>query len=143
MAKIENLDKLFQKLDNIQDMKAYEDCMEQACILVENQAKINCPVDTGQLRQSITHDTTVENNELVGIVGTNVEYAPYVEYGTGIFAVKGDGRKDRWSYQDAEGNWHSTIGQRPQPFLEPALDSKRKDIRELFKNQIKKGAKGK
>lgn len=143
MAKIENLDKLFQKLDNIQDMKAYEDCMEQACILVENQAKINCPVDTGQLRQSITHDTTVENNELVGIVGTNVEYAPYVEYGTGIFAVQGDGRKDRWSYQDAEGNWHSTIGQRPQPFLEPALDSKRKDIHELFKNQIKKGAKGK
>ena len=117
--------------------------MEQACLLVENQAKIDCPVDSGQLRSSITHSVDTSKNEIVGIVGTNIEYAPYVEYGTGIWAVNGDGRQERWSYQDAEGNWHSTIGQHPQPFLEPALAKKDKEIVKLFKDKIEKGVKKK
>ena len=58
--------------------------------------------------------------------------------GTGIYAVNGDGRKDRWSYQDAEGKWHSTIGQKPQPFLERALDNNRDKINKIFEDEIKR-----
>lgn len=39
----------------------------------EGYAKMLCPVDTGRLRNSITHQQYDENTE---IIGTNVEYAP-------------------------------------------------------------------
>ena len=45
---------------------------------VEGQAKELAPVDTGNLKASIT-SRVVRN---AAIVGTNVEYAPYMEYGT-------------------------------------------------------------
>lgn len=45
----------------------------------ESYAKKLCPVDTGRLRNSITHQQYDERTE---VVGTNVEYAPYVELGT-------------------------------------------------------------
>lgn len=44
----------------------------------ENYAKKLCPVDTGRLRNSISHAT----DEDTAYIGTNVEYAPYVELGT-------------------------------------------------------------
>lgn len=53
--------------------------MEKACILVQDDAKINCPVRTGRLRASIDHDVEEENGTVCGYVGSNVEYAPYVE----------------------------------------------------------------
>lgn len=135
---IENLDKLISKLEKLNDVNQ---AMEQACILVENEAKIKCPVDNGLLRNSITHYIEDNPNELVGVVGTNVEYAPYVEFGTGIYSSLGNGRQDRWKYKDAKGEWHSTIGQHPQPYLQPALEENRRKIEKMFKEQIKKGVK--
>ena len=44
----------------------------------ESYAKKICPVKTGRLRNSITHQQYDENTE---VIGTNVEYAPYVELG--------------------------------------------------------------
>lgn len=44
----------------------------------EGYAKRLCPVDTGNLRNSITHQQMDENTE---VIGTNVEYAPFVELG--------------------------------------------------------------
>jgi hypothetical protein len=93
MAQILNLDRLLSKFDNLQNIDL-EGPLTKACLLVENDAKKRCPVDTGQLRQSITHE--VEGN--TGVIGTNVEYAPYVEYGTGIHAKDGNGRQTPWSY---------------------------------------------
>lgn len=51
-------------------------------IRVESAAIRGCPVDTGRLRSSITHEVDRDSEGLVGTVGTNVEYAPYVEFGT-------------------------------------------------------------
>lgn len=135
---IENLDKLISKLEKLNDVNQ---AMEQACILVENEAKIKCPVDNGLLRNSITHYIEDNPNELVGVVGTNIEYAPYVEFGTGIYSSLGNGRQDRWKYKDAKGEWHSTIGQHPQPYLQPALEENRRKIEKMFKEQVKKGVK--
>ena len=45
----------------------------------ESYAKKLCPVDTGRLRNSITHQQYDDSTE---VIGTNVEYAPYVELGT-------------------------------------------------------------
>ena len=74
----------------------------KSALLVEAQAKADCPVDTGTLRRSITHEFIGDNTIQVG---TNLDYGPYVEYGTGLFAVMGNGRQDvPWRYQDADGN---------------------------------------
>lgn len=81
------LDRLKTKLNNITGINV-RDAISKSCYIVETDAKKNCPVDTGTLRRSITS----EIHDKYGEVGTNVEYAPYVEYGTGIFASNGDGR---------------------------------------------------
>lgn len=51
----------------------------------ESHAKAACPVDTGRLRNSITHQQESENVE---VVGTNVSYGPYVELGTSKMAAQ-------------------------------------------------------
>lgn len=109
-----------------------EKALEQACLIVENSAKQNCPSSSGQLRQSITHQ--VEGTE--GQVGTNVEYAPYVEVGTGIYSTQGNGRQTPWKYQDAKGEWHTTRGMQARPYLKPALDNNRGRIIDCFKGLI-------
>ena len=110
--------------------------LNTSCAIVERSAKEYCPVDNGELRRSIS--STVNESQFQGIVFTPLEYAPYVEYGTGLFAENG-GRKDvPWNYQDEEGNWHSTSGQKPQPFMRPALDVNRDTINELLKEALKK-----
>jgi len=58
--------------------KANKQIINKACLMVERDAKILCPVDTGRLRSSITHE--IEGT--IGRVGTNVEYARAVELGT-------------------------------------------------------------
>ena len=141
MAQIENLDKLLKKLENLNTISV-EQAVNEACILVENDAKRRCPVDTGELRFSITHEVErTGENSISGIVGTNTSYAPYVEFGTGIFSSLGNGRQDKWSYKDAKGEWHTTIGQQPQPYLHPALDTNRAEIEELIRQKIQEGVK--
>lgn len=86
--------------------------------MMERYAKMLCPVDTSRLRGSIAHDA----DETTAVVGTNVEYAPYLEFGTGQFA-EGGGRATPWRYQDDKGEWHTTSGNKPQPFLRPSVDN--------------------
>lgn len=49
---------------------------------VEGEAKRNCPVDTGRLRSSITSTLGKDEEGVYGVAGTDVEYAPHVEFGT-------------------------------------------------------------
>ncbi len=81
--------------------------MVKACLLVERDAKINAPVDTGRLRSSITNRIEIEGDQLVGIVGTNVEYASFQEFGTSKMPA--------------------------HPFLFPALESNKSKIKDLLK----------
>jgi HK97 gp10 family phage protein len=129
---IEGLDNVLQAIESLDDMPKINAALGKACALVERSAKEKAPKDTGALRRSIT--SKVEDG--VGIVFTPLEYAPYVEFGTGLFAEEG-GRKDvPWNYQDDEGNWHSTSGQRPQPFLRPALNENREQIVRIIKEAL-------
>lgn len=60
--------------------RAIENGLEAIGMTAETYAKKDCPVDTGRLRNSIDH--AVASNEDAVYIGTNVEYAPYVELGT-------------------------------------------------------------
>lgn len=130
--KIEGLQEVLKRLEEVsgQDISG---TMGKACALVERSAKQKAPKDTGALRRSITSKVELEDGEVTGIVFTPLEYAPYVEFGTGLFAEEGGRRDVPWNYQDDEGNWHSTSGQHPQPFLRPALKENREKIIQMFK----------
>ena len=103
----------------------------QACLLVEGQAVALATVQTARLRNSIDH--RVDEEELTGYVGSNVDYAVYVEFGTGEFAENGQGRKGGWVYQDPSGEWFFTWGQEPQPYLRPAFRQNKGRIEALAK----------
>jgi HK97 gp10 family phage protein len=105
--------------------------MESCGELAEGYAVALCPVATSNLKQSISHDS----DEETAIVGTNVEYAPYVEYGTGIYA-EGGGRSTPWRYKDKDGNWHTTSGQKPQPFLRPAIADHTDEYKSLIETYL-------
>ena len=126
-------DELLKDMAQLTDPAKMQAAMGKACALVERSAKQNAPKDTGALARSITSKVENHNGEIQGIVFTTLEYAPYVEYGTGLFAEEG-GRQDvPWSYQDDKGEWHTTSGQKPQPFMRPALDSNRAEIIRILK----------
>ncbi len=111
--------------------------MEKACLYVEGNTKRNAPVDDGQLRQSITHDVDRNSGSIEGYVGTNVEYAPYVHQGTGIYAVNGDGRQQvPWEYQSADGTFHKTIGQHANPFMKKAIEESKDNLTKYFEGIV-------
>lgn len=131
----DGIEELLVRLDNMSDITKVQDSLSKATLLVEKEAKQNAPKDTGALRRSIT--SKVEGLE--GTVFTPLEYAPYIEYGTGLFAEAGNGRKKvPWNYKDDEGNWHSTSGMKPQPFMRPALDNNREKIKKILKEGVLK-----
>lgn len=122
--------KLFQEAFESACKRALERCGMQA----EGYAKENLTtlkaVDTGNLRNRITHKV-VEN---VAYIGTDVEYAIYIEMGTGKYAE--GGRKDPWVYQDEEGRWHHTDGQRARPYLKPAVADHKQTYRNIIKDEL-------
>lgn len=129
---LEGLDEVLNSLEKLADTTNLEDALGKACAIVETSAKKKAPKDSGDLRRSIT--SKVENNK--GIVFTPLFYAPYVEYGTGLFAESG-GRTDvPWNYQDDKGNWHSTSGMKPQPFMRPALYENKEEILRIIKEGL-------
>lgn len=107
---------------------AVEKGLRKACLIIERSAKKKCPKDDGTLKDSITHE--VKNNN--GVVGTVVEYAPYVHEGTGIYASEKRGRRTPWRYKAADGTWHTVRGQKPQPFLKDAAEENKQKIIECF-----------
>ena len=135
MSSIEfdGIDELVERIDNYYNEDETKQRLIKACLYVEAEAKKKAPKVNGELRNSITSKVEVSGGELVGVVFTPLEYAPYVEFGTGIFAEKG-GRQDvPWMYTDDKGEWHITSGMKPQPYLRPALQESREKIKEILK----------
>ena len=126
-AKIDGLDRVIAKLDKLADMDGVRSGMEKACTAVTNAAKKKAPKDTGALRRSIQSEVKGSGKEVIGEVFTPLEYAPYVEFGTGVYSEK-TGRSKPWAYKDDDGKWHTTKGMHPQPFMRPALQESKKQI---------------
>ena len=135
--KFEGLDKIIDKIEDFDDVREMTSAMQDACNLVEGAAKDKAPKDTGALSRSITSKVEVTGNSIEGIVFTPLEYAPYQEYGTGLFAENGNGRKTPWVYMDDKGNYHYTRGQHPQPYMRPALEENKDKIINIIKGALK------
>ena len=61
-----------------QMQKAMQTALETIGTVAEGHAKTETPVDTGRLRNSISHAVQGDS----AYIGTNVEYGPYVENGS-------------------------------------------------------------
>jgi len=63
-----------------------QSAVARSMLYVEGKAKKKVPVDRGRLRASITPKVEQPNHTTIrGIVGSNVKYAPYQEFGTRPF----------------------------------------------------------
>jgi len=72
------MERIIRDLRGDRFLNALRDCT----LWVQTDAKINAPVDSGRLRASITPDVRTDGDTVMGVVGSNVTYAPYVETGT-------------------------------------------------------------
>lgn len=82
------------------------------------------PVDTGRLRASISPRRIPGGWE----VATDVEYGPFVEFGTGVFATMGGGRTTPWVYFSERYGFVTTSGNPAQPFMRPAYERHRTEL---------------
>ena len=147
---INGLEVALGRLDLLTDWDRVEKGINAACLLVERAAKQKAP--KGELQQSIA--SKVE--DFRGIVYSPLYYAPYVEYGTGLFSEhpKGGRKEVPWVYVEGQYNEPTkktihteasadqavamlreeglpavkTYGQKPQPYLRPALDENKEEI---------------
>ena len=115
-----------------------EKAIEAACLFVEGEAKKKAPVDTGLLRNSISHRVRSLPLQVVGEVGSATEYAAYQEFGTGIYAKDGNGRKTPWFVALPNDDRFWTHGAEPKPFLTPAVNENKSKIVRIIEKFLKR-----
>lgn len=89
----------------------------------------------GTLRQSI--QAQVDPSAQKVYIGTNEEYGPYVELGTGKYAEIGG--SPPWVWVDQNGDFHYTEGVRARPFLRPAINDHKQTYRNIMLDELKNG----
>lgn len=125
-VRVDGLDRLIKKLESVRaDSNAVvERGLLKAAHKVRIRAVLLCPVSPimggGGLRDSIQ---VTRKAPLTVAVGTNKEYAPYVEYGTGTLGDPSVPHTDKksWCYKGEDGEWYTSHGQEAQPFMRPAV----------------------
>ena len=91
-------------------------------------------VDTGAMRNSINHQVVMDENAVY--IGTNNEYAIYHEFGTGIYAEGGKGRKTPWTYVDDEGKGHTTRGMKPIHMIKDGIGNNLEELKQIIKEYL-------
>lgn len=104
--------------------------LEECAGELESQVKRNSRVDTGKTKNSFRHK--VDDAAHIAYIGSSDENAIWEEFGTGEYALHGDGRKGGWAYMDAKGDWHFTHGKRPsRAFWNAFTSTKNKIIKRI------------
>lgn len=160
---MKKVDEAFRELSLV-DMHG---ATSRAIKLVQSEAKELCPVNYGELRDSIYADVEEGSREYVrGICYTNKEYAPYVEFGTGpkgqashegispeiavaytqspwwlheSMVDRHAAEKYHWFYVDTlRGCFYQCIGQAAQPYMYPALKNNESEIDKIYDEAIRR-----
>lgn len=145
MSSVEGMDELLATLSGLGGnmKKTLRLGISQANERIKAQAKYNCPVKTGNLRNSIHSYSRIEQDEIKGKIYTNCEYGIYVNYGTGSRGAKQDVNGNTISHR---ADWK---GQAPQPFMDTAYlygknnNVLEKQVKKVVQEEIKKMESGK
>lgn len=140
---VEGVEKLMQQFKQLGSMEpiVYKTVKRQTEVVRGIAVKL-CPVyspkgnpipgvSSGELRGSIRTKVEQDAEATIGVVYTNKEYAPYVEFGTGPIGASNHSdispnvavayTQNGWVWPDTDGGFHATEGQPAQPFMYPAL----------------------
>ena len=108
---VEGLDAALAKVGPELYAKPLRDFFKKCGIYVSDRAKELAPVDTGRLRASLTYEVDEGEPPQQVAIGTNVEYAPYMEFGTGMVSDGPDGARGRhWPPAAALDVWAARHG---------------------------------
>ncbi len=109
---------------------ALEECAGE----LESQVKRNSRVDTGKTKNSFKHK--IIESEHAALIGSDSENAIWEEFGTGEYALHGDGRKGGWKYVDAKGDGHFTRGKKPSRAFWRAYTSLKNKLINRIQNSL-------
>lgn len=120
--------------------------IHRSALLVQRNARIEAPVDTGLLRSSIGLSLTPTS----ATVSTRKKYAIWVHEGTGKYARNGRGRKTPWFVKSPKGTMTNkngqfgfwTHGQKPNPFMERAAEQSERGIQDAFDKAVQNVVEG-
>ena len=135
MADIEFVDNRVQikrKMNNAIE----KELAECAAELVSQTAK-NSRVATGQTKGSWQANIHQSKNQTEAVIGSPLENAVWEEFGTGEYALKGNGRKGGWRYKDVKGKWHYTTGKKPSRAFWHAYTMLKNVIIQRLQNSLK------
>lgn len=164
---IVGLDKLMRKIGQLGEAVANSSmpkAVGASCKLVQAEAKLLCPVNDGELRQSIKTGVEIQDDKVVGNVYTNKKHGPFVEFGTGPRGEMDHGgisplvnpvysqspwwihesqidketaeKYHMFALQTKDGIFYQTSGQPAQPFLYPALKNNEERATRNISNYI-------
>lgn len=134
---MQGMDRLMRKLARLgADKEAMKRGIHKATIKVQGDAKGLAPVgDTGDLRNSIKAQVTEERGKIIGEVSTNLEYAPYVEFGTG---QRGQASPAPPKYDGDLSYRQDWKGMPAQPFMHPAAEQNKTIVSDIVAAELKK-----
>lgn len=151
MAAVKGAEKLMRQLNNLGNINpVMEKAVRKETLRVQRNAVLLCPVNHGELRQTIKTKVEATEGMVIGTVYTNNKHAAYVELGTGpigeanhegispevnpVYSQSGwwfpgdkvtpqDAEKYHWPSMTTEDGktLYFTQGQPAQPFMYPAL----------------------
>lgn len=109
--------------------------LEECAGELESQAARNTRVDTGFTKNSWKHH--VDDDTHTATIGNTAENSIWEEFGTGEYALEGNGRKGGWHYEDDKGDWHYTTGKKPSRAFHKAYTALKSKIINYIQNSFK------
>ena len=113
--------------------------LEECAGELESQVKRNSRVDTGKTKNSFRHaiSRNFADGSYTAHIGSSDENAIWEEFGTGEYALEGNGRKGGWFYEDEKGNGHFTYGKEPSRAFWKAYTKLKDKIIKRLQNALK------
>lgn len=110
--------------------------LDEAAGELVSETRKNSRVDTGQTKNSYEYRIEEGSTEQKAVIGSPLENAVWEEFGTGEYALGGNGRKTPWVYTDRHGEKHITRGKTPNQPMKRAYDSKKDQIQRQMQEKF-------
>ncbi|MGN0655292.1 MAG: HK97-gp10 family putative phage morphogenesis protein [Ruminiclostridium sp.] len=135
-VEITGLDAIAKKLRyiGVNTEEIVDRALHKGAIAIQADAKRLVPKKTGRLAGSISVEKITGGYS----VGTNIDYGPYVELGTGTEGNPAYPHTQRqsWRYMDENGNWHYVKAMRPRPYMQPAFSNNQSRVVKIIRNDL-------
>lgn len=116
--------------------RAAQAFLHEAAGELVSETRKNSRVDTGQTKNSYEYRIEESSTEQKAVIGSPLENAVWEEFGTGEYALGGNGRKTPWVYTDRHGEKHVTKGKTPNQPMKRAYDALKEPIKQQMQEKF-------